>query len=473
MDFLRKIKTLIGWIISPVSKDEDASTREFILNILVLGIIITATICIADYEIISFARRSKGIPYHGASSLILYSALLTFISILTLSKMGKSKFAAYCFVGILFAFAIYIALTWGVYAPQGLLVFALVIVVSGILIGVKFLSFFSFFSFAAIFILFEFQNRKIISFDSSWMTRPIYIWDILVYVGTLFVIYSVSWLFNHQIKKSLNRARKSEAELKNERDLLEVKVMERTEELRKAQYEKLRQLYRFAEFGRLSSGLFHDLTNYLTALSLNLEKAKTDTLKESKNVYGYLKRAFNASDKIEDFVEAMQKQLQKQEVKKNFSVKREINHVIQIFNYRMKKEKVKIFFRCESDFLFFGNPLKFNQVITNILSNAIDSFLNIRESREKRADLNLNSDSEDIIISVKDNGCGISEKNLEKIFNPFFTTKDPDYGTGIGLSTTKEIIENNFQGKIEIISQENKGTSVRIIIPKKWNEQKN
>lgn len=465
---IKKIKNLIVRLASVPSKNDDFTKREFILNILILGTIILAFTCTLSVQIRSLLEDIE--KNHTASLVLLYATSLFFILLYILSKKGNAKIVSYIFIAVFLIYSFYISFRWGVHAPQGVLIFALVIVMAGILLGTKFSSLIVVFSSIFIFILFYLQDKKIISIDSFWMNQPIGWGDIFVYVSTIFVIYIVSWLSNREMEKSLKRARKSEAELKKERDSLEIKVMQRTEELRKTQYEKMRQLYRFAEFGRLSSGLFHDLTNYLTALSLNLEKAKTDTKNESKNVYGYLQRAFTVSNKIEDFIEAMQKQLQKQEVKKNFSVKKSISQIIQIFSYRIKKEKIKIFFECKSDFLLFGNPLKFTQVITNLLSNAIDSFLNTKESIEKNINVDLDAGGENIVISIKDNGCGIPEKNFQEIFKPFFTTKDPDHGTGIGLSTTKEIIENNFQGEIKISSRENQGTTAEIVIPKKWNE---
>ena len=81
----------------------------------------------------------------------------------------------------------------------------------------------------------------------------------------------IAWLSNREIEKSLKRARRSEAALKVERDALEITVEARTRQLREAQADQLSQLYRFAEFGQISSGLFHDLVNPLNAMSLNME----------------------------------------------------------------------------------------------------------------------------------------------------------------------------------------------------------
>jgi signal transduction histidine kinase len=69
-----------------------------------------------------------------------------------------------------------------------------------------------------------------------------------------------------------------------------------------------------------------------------------------------------------------------------------------------------------------------------------------------------------VCASVTDTGCGIQPEDLERIYDPFFTTKDPDKGTGLGLSISLRILEN-FGGKIEVESQLGKGSTFRILLP--------
>ena len=471
MNFFRNnsenLKSFFVFLISPISRNKDSARREFILNILLIGIIVLAISCIIAVEIDFFILKTQGNSHQVLSEFILYGTFVIFLVLLVISKLGKSKIAAYSFIGICFLFTSYVSWKWGVYTPQGLLAFALIIIMTGTLIGTRFSFFIFFASSITIFSLFHLQKAEIIKADLAWINEPVDSIDVLIYILTLFVICLISWLSNRETEKSLRRAKQSEHELKKERDLLEIKVHERTEELRMAQYEKMRQLYRFAEFGRLSSGLFHDLTNYLTALSLNLEKAKTDKQKESASVKTYLNQACKVSNKIEDFIDAIQKQLQKQETKKTFSVNREVTHVLKVFNYRLKKEQIELSFKSPEKIYTFGNPLKFNQVITNIISNAIDSYLNLPQKTDKKIQIDIFQKGTEFFVKVQDWGSGISKENLQKVFDPFFTTKNPDHGTGIGLSTTKEIIMKDLGGKIEIESQQNIGTVVTIIVPMK------
>jgi len=107
-------------------------------------------------------------------------------------------------------------------------------------------------------------------------------------------------------------------------------------------------------------------------------------------------------------------------------------------------------------------PGQLNQAILNILINAVDA-----------VDLGGNilmrvaTDDKNVIIEVKDDGCGISKEILSRIFDPFFTTKPVGKGTGLGLSITYKIIHDLHHGNIEAVSAPGHGTNIRLSIPGK------
>uniref|UniRef100_UPI0040478D56 PAS domain-containing sensor histidine kinase n=1 Tax=Aliarcobacter sp. TaxID=2321116 RepID=UPI0040478D56 len=106
---------------------------------------------------------------------------------------------------------------------------------------------------------------------------------------------------------------------------------------------------------------------------------------------------------------------------------------------------------------------EFEQVIVNILSNAIDAKIvkSKENSFEAKIDINVFKKDEEIVVSIFNNCGNIDEQIIERIFEPYFTTKFENQGTGIGLYMTKVIIEKNMNGKIEAI---NKNDGVEFII---------
>lgn len=264
------------------------------------------------------------------------------------------------------------------------------------------------------------------------------------------------------MEKSLQRARASEQALKEERDNLEITVQERTKELRESERERMRELYRFAEFGKLSGGIFHDLLNPLTAVSLSIAKLSSDPTmaKESEEVTTTLKTAVSATKRMEQFMATVRKQIQTNDMRGVFSLNQEIEDAIDLIKHKAIKAKATILFESENNFSTYGNPLKFNQAITNLIVNAIDA-------NASSVTITLGDENKSTICRVTDTGSGIPPETQEKIFNPFFTTKDK--GIGLGLSTTKDIIEEHFGGTLICTSTIGVGTAFTISIPQHTN----
>lgn len=128
--------------------------------------------------------------------------------------------------------------------------------------------------------------------------------------------------------------------------------------------------------------------------------------------------------------------------KERFSAKESIKEVISIQSAQLDNYAIKLTLEGE-DFMINTYRRELQQVILNLINNAKDAIL---ENNPK---------SKHIIVTVKkpcilvaDNGGGIKEELQERIFEPYFTTKEPEKGTGMGLYVSKMIIENNIQGKL-------------------------
>ena len=136
--------------------------------------------------------------------------------------------------------------------------------------------------------------------------------------------------------------------------------------------------------------------------------------------------------------------------RKLFDIKESILQCLKIVHASIEKNKIKL--------NILGEPLsingfenEFEQVIVNILNNAIDAKIVKSQTIKFDAKIEINIFQEDknIVISIFNNCGNIDEKIIERIFEPYFTTKFEDQGTGIGLYMTKVIIEKNMKGKIE------------------------
>jgi signal transduction histidine kinase len=103
---------------------------------------------------------------------------------------------------------------------------------------------------------------------------------------------------------------------------------------------------------------------------------------------------------------------------------------------------------------------KLRQVFANILDNAIDAMDSVPEGRQ--INLFVENGGDLGIVRISDNGCGIAPEKAERIFNPFFTTKEK--GTGLGMAISRKIVEAHG-GAIALASEVGRGTEFRITVP--------
>jgi len=453
----RLYRTFFNLLIKPIQENEDDRRHEFILNtILIVSI---AFISILDLRILIDAIIYKE-KYHGVSVLWFSMLLFLFVGLLFASRKGLLKISSF---GILVLYTLgttYTAWVWGFDIPSVILGYILIIAISSILISVRF---------SLIITLFLSLSIITIGYYQISVHKPIHEWrdtspdieDTFEYALVLGIISFLYWLSNREIEKGLIRARISEKELIQERDNLKEALKEIT------------NLYRFAEFGKVSAGAFHDLINPLTAINLLINELNQNINSKIPEIHEYLGRAVSASKRMQSFINALRKQLCSDTHKHSFDPRKEIDEALLFLSYKIKKIKCEIKRDFEeNEFELFGNPLAFYQIITNLISNAVDACEEMSEGK-RCIEINIPPIKTDFIIKIKDSGHGIKPELLSHIFEPFFTTKSSENGggLGIGLSTVKRIIEKDFNGTISVSNNEELGTIFTIIIPIKNNGQ--
>lgn len=396
-------------------------------------------------------------------------------------KRKHVRLALYVLILVCTIGAAYSGWVFGASLPTTLLIFAFISAMSGIIIGSR-IGFAISGIIVIILIISGIHEVHTIGVQ-TWKYEMIRPADIIMYAAIILCIAGISWLSHRRLEKSLERARQSEKELEYERDLLEIKVAERTLELKKSQAERLADLSHIAEFGTLARGLFHDLMTPLTSVALHVEKLekiekmeKTDcTARDIQETRAYIEKAVTASHKMAAFMENIRRHVQR-DVRhdrlydgdgneggdeRTCDIRNEANFVIDLLAYKAREAGVVVTVEgsAESDFQnrYYANPFYFHQIFQNLIANAIEAHaLRNRENKTVRIKINEKR------ITVSDNGPGIPLHNLPKIFEPFFTTKQSSHNTGIGLHTVKSIVEEKLKGKINVESAENVGTTFII-----------
>ena len=444
-------------LIKPKSADEDTKRRELILNIILTFSFVA--LFLLDQSI--FISELTNPAFHGIPFLLFTGVVLVSGFLLFLSRKGFIKTASYLLLLFYFVLTMYGVYHWSLVLPMIILGSVMIIVISSILIGIRFSFVATLLIIIGVITITHFQITGFIHAHLYWKSEPLQIKDAVEISIIFLLITAISWLSNREMERSLKRARQSEQALTEERNLLEIKVEERTKELKQAQMEKVAQLYRFAEFGKLSSGIFHDLMNPLNAVIANvsrLESAPENISKDLPEVENYLKKAVFASRRMGDFLGTIRKQIRPSESEELFSLNKEVHEAIDILQYKARTAGVLLKIKDPRELTFFGNPLKFHQIALNLISNAIDSYEDVNQN-EKIVHITLRTYDDTILLRVTDYGCGIPEEIKPYLFEQFFTTKSPNKGMGIGLSSTKSIIENDFNGNIRVERTPGNGSS--------------
>jgi len=350
---------------------------------------------------------------------------------------------------------------WGLLVPTAILLFSVVIVMAGILLGARY----SLYMAAVIFIslagLQFVQEMHHLKPDLTWMKSGSTMGDVVGFSGLFLVIALVSWLFNRQMEFSLRRARKAELALQKHNDELEVKVLERTRQLQNEQLERMQQMYRFAELGHVSTALFHDLANHVSTVSIDIESLQRGDKSEILN------RIDGNIHYIDTIVRRVRSQLQGKFQIETFDLLDEIREVakVSVYGQPVARVAVELDFPDKNRLAYRGDVLRFRQLIINLLSNAVQAYSDSAPRKPKRIVVRVREEAKHIVIEVTDFGKGIPPNQQAKIFDPFYTSKKQ--GIGIGLFIVKQVTEKDFGGSVELSSSPKGGTTFTVHLPLK------
>lgn len=262
----------------------------------------------------------------------------------------------------------------------------------------------------------------------------------------------------------------------NIRDITDQKTME----------EQLVQSQKMEAIGTLASGIAHDFNNILSAIFGNLDLAFMD-LPESIPSRRYIENIMKAAHRAKDLVGQILSFSRKGEKKEGSSRKIYPHLIIKEALILLRaslpstieiKEKI-----TDKTGTILADPTQFHQIIMNLCTNAHHAMkenggvLTIGLEKiepgmsTEPQDVSVNKGQLHLKITVSDSGCGMDEATLKRIFDPYFTTKTKDMGTGLGLSVVRKIVED-CKGQISVFSLPSHGTRFELIFPEAGNIEK-
>jgi len=228
---------------------------------------------------------------------------------------------------------------------------------------------------------------------------------------------------------------------------------------------------KLASIGQITAGVMHEVGNPLTAI-----KTKIQVADEDNELYGksrdLLHEILGEVDRLAGFLHSFSRlgKLGDHQTKKEISLSDMIFSVINLVSADLNRKGVDLIFKSEDNLpSIYGAVDQLRQLVMNLILNASDASEDGSEIvvSIKYIDSGC-GDSDYVYLRVLDHGEGISPDILDKIWNPFFTTKEK--GTGLGLAVCKEIVQDHG-GKIRINCEQGKGTAVEVMFPIMENEQ--
>lgn len=463
METQRKGALFLVRLVQPRMADRDERRREFILNTVLVGAVLLLFAAVAN-NTFKLILDGYGPEYNNNALTItdLLSALAIFVFLYLISRKGFPKIAAFLLVAMFFCLSFNLMWRWSIELPAASLLFVITIILAGVIFNSRMAYFVTVLAAASVIGIEYLHLNQIVQPNLYWKYNETSdLSDAVVMAFVFLLVATISWLSNRETEKSLERARKSEADLRRERDSLETRVEEKTHELRRVQREKMMQIHRFAEFGRISSGLLHDLANPITALSLYLEIIKTESdNRHYKEIEGHLNSINTAATHIKKLFENNKKMISNEEISENFCPNGEILEAVDLLAFKAKKNGVDIKFKPQEELCVTGNPTQFSQIVTNLTANAIDAYPPFQTGKNlapRQILIELVRRDGKIILKVTDWGSVIPATEIKKIFDPFYTTKKRE-GMGIGLPLAKEMAEKGFGGTITASSSKEAGT---------------
>lgn len=255
-------------------------------------------------------------------------------------------------------------------------------------------------------------------------------------------------------------------------DITEQKRKDEENEKLEAQ---LQQIQKIESVGRLAGGVAHDFNNMLSVILGHVEMAQQKEV-VSPALREHLGQIQEAATRSADIVRQLLAFARKQTVSPQIlDLKETVNNTLKMIT-RLIGEEIELSWRPEGNLWPIRmDPAQIDQVLANLCINARDAINGIGRialaARNFRCDDLFSSShtglvpGDYVLLSVNDDGCGMSQEILKKIFEPFFTTKEVGQGTGLGLAMVYGIVKQNG-GFIDVDSEPGRGTSFKIYLPR-------
>lgn len=348
---------------------------------------------------------------------------------------------------MLIAFYIFLSfctlLIWGLNAPIGILTVSFAVILPSLLMGAKAILPVTILSIFALLVIQLIHDATLISPKLLVLSHKSTYWDVTTYATILSIFALVSWLAGSQREKNLRRALLAEAALRQQKAALAEKLEEESTTLRRTQISQMGQLYKFALIGQSTAATLHELSTHLSILNFDI-----DDLQQQHSNSEAITNAKESIQHINTMVVQARRQLDSYEQHKVFDAIEVIEQSIQDLRSKFKHHAVHLHKQkatFNEQFKVSGNPIALMQIITILLNNALDACV---KSTRPKVSIKITPTSSSLLVSIIDNGRGVSSNIKKQLFNPVTSSKST--GLGVGLYIAQHLAKDQFGGGISL-----------------------
>ncbi len=238
---------------------------------------------------------------------------------------------------------------------------------------------------------------------------------------------------------------------------------DRTEERRLES--SLMQAGKLAAIGQLAAGVAHEINNPLTAINANAQMLKMVMPVEDEN-FESVDLIVRAGERAAKVVRGLLDFARQEQYAFNAGdLNESVREALDLVNYQLQSAKITVVRDLDAGLPpIVASWEHLKSVWLNLLLNARDALLHNNSDRQLELSTRWSRESQTVQVVLHDNGKGMTEAETAHIFEPFYTTKGPGQGTGLGLATCHRIVEQH-SGEITVASKVNEGTTFLITLP--------
>jgi two-component system, NtrC family, sensor kinase len=226
---------------------------------------------------------------------------------------------------------------------------------------------------------------------------------------------------------------------------------------------ELIQSEKLAAVGQLAAGIAHDINNPLTSIIANAQILKADLNQDQAELIQCATLIELAGTKATQVVRNLLTSARKEEfIFSPVNLNESIQSALMLLSHEFISREINIFFNRGNDLpMVMACENHLQSVWMNLIMNAIEAI----GDAPGKIEISTKFDGNSFIVRIQDNGGGIPNEYVGQIFEPFFTTKHNEEGTGLGLTSVKRIVQAH-NGQIMVESEEGKGTTFTVVLPK-------